>query len=231
MAGTVDFVTFSSRLKADAQPAWSAYVSNMNLSSKWARNAAGGLFSAYLVQDYLFLIQFARAYALGIYKSPTVDDMRASLEGVKAIVDTELDLHMELCAGWGMTATDDRGVAEDRPTMAYTRFVLETGMAGDLLDLQVALAPCIIGYAEIGAELERRYADDLAGNPYRRWIAEYAGDMYQALAKDFGLWMDRTAEVYLTDARYLRLATIFRKASILEADFWQMGLDAGPGQS
>ncbi|WP_346909168.1 TenA family protein, partial [uncultured Roseibium sp.] len=183
-------------------------------------------FRHYLVQDYLFLIQFARAYALGVYKSPTVDDMHASLEGVKAILDTELDLHIEMCAGWGMSRAMIEDSEEDRPTMAYTRFVLETGMAGDLLDLQAALAPCIIGYAEIGADLEKRNAGDFAGNPYRRWIEEYAGDLYQALAKDFGIWMDRTAEIYLTEARYPRLATIFRKASILEADFWQMGLDA-----
>ena len=36
---------------------------------------------------------------------------------------------------------------------AIRGFVLERGMAGDLLDLHVALAPCIVGYAEIAAEL------------------------------------------------------------------------------
>ncbi|WP_346897513.1 TenA family protein [uncultured Roseibium sp.] len=214
------------RLKGDAEREWSAYVSHEFVGRLGAGSLPEACFRHYLIQDYLFLIQFARAYALGIYKSPTVDDMRASLEGVKAILDVELDLHIEMCAGWGMCRDMIEASEEDRPTMAYTRFVLETGMAGDLLDLQVALAPCIIGYAEIGADLEKRYAGDLADNPYRRWIAEYAGDMYQELAKDFGDWMDRTAEIYLTEARFPRLATIFRKASILEADFWQMGLDA-----
>lgn len=214
------------RLKADAKQEWSAYVSHEFVEKLGAGSLPEASFRHYLVQDYLFLIQFARAYALGIYKSPTVDDMRASLEGVKAILDIELELHIELCAGWGMTRPMIEAAEEDRPTMAYTRYVLETGMAGDLLDLQAALAPCIIGYAEIGCDLERRYAGDLGGNPYRRWIEEYAGDMYQELAKDFGDWMDRTAEIYLTEARFPRLATIFRKASILEADFWQMGLDA-----
>ena len=108
-------------------------------------------FKHYLVQDYLFLIQFARAYALGVYKSPSLADMRHSLEGVKAILDVELDLHIELCGRWGMDrARKSRQAPEDTPTMAYTRFVLDAGMSGDLLDLQAALAPCVIGYAEIG---------------------------------------------------------------------------------
>ncbi len=37
-----------------------------------------------------------------------------------------------------------------------TRFVLDRGMAGDLLDLHVALAPCVLGYAEIGTALEHQ---------------------------------------------------------------------------
>ena len=35
-----------------------------------------GAFRHYLVQDYLFLIEFARAYALSVYKSPKLADMR-----------------------------------------------------------------------------------------------------------------------------------------------------------
>jgi len=219
------------RLKADAKKEWSAYVSHEFVRQLGSGSLPEACFRHYLVQDYLFLIQFARAYALGLYKSPTMDDMRASLEGVKAILETELELHIGLCAGWGMDRAMIEASEEDGPTMAYTRFVLETGMAGDLLDLQVALAPCIMGYAEIGAGLENRHSGDLATNPYRRWIAEYAGEAYQAVARDFGFWMDRTAEVYLTDARYPRLATIYRKATILEADFWQMGLNAPEGHA
>ena len=42
---------------------------------------------------------------------------------------------------------------EKTQTIAYTCFVLEAGNAGDLLDLYVALVPCMIGYGEIGARL------------------------------------------------------------------------------
>lgn len=38
---------------------------------------------------------------------------------------------------------------EARATLAYTRYVLDTGNRGDLLDLHVALAPCLVGYGEI----------------------------------------------------------------------------------
>nr|WP_155135444.1 thiaminase II [Roseibium sp. RKSG952] len=213
-------------MKNDAAVEWSAYVDHDFVRQLGTGDLPQPAFRHYLVQDYLFLIQFARAYALAVYKSPTLADMRNAHEGVKAILDVELELHIELCSSWGMTREQIESAPEDTPTMAYTRFVLEAGMAGDLLDLQAALAPCVIGYAEIGKALVEGHGDSIGGNGYKRWIEEYSGEMYQALAGDFGGWMDKTSEVYLTEARYARLLTLFRKATQLEADFWQMGLDA-----
>ncbi len=59
--------------------------------------------------------------------------------------------------------------------LAYTRYVLDAGMRGDLLALKVALAPCVIGYAEIATRLATRPNALAATNPYSVWIAEYSG--------------------------------------------------------
>jgi hypothetical protein len=69
---------------------------------------------------------------------------------------------------------------EAEANMAYTRQVLERGLAGDLLDLLVALAPCVVGYGEIGARLMAEHGEGLSNNPYREWVETYAGDEYQA---------------------------------------------------
>lgn len=37
--------------------------------------------------------------------------------------------------------------------MAYTRYVLEQGMSGDVLDLRIAMLPCIAGYGEIALQI------------------------------------------------------------------------------
>jgi len=213
------------RLKADAPRVWSTYVDHDFVQRMGQGDLPLAAFKHYLVQDYLFLIQFARAYALAIYKSPSVDDMYRALEGVKAILDVELNLHLELCEEWGLDRAAIEAAPEMSQTMAYTRLVLEAGMAGDLLDLQVALAPCVLGYAEIGKRLATQHEATLATNPYRRWIEEYSGNAYQDVAGAFSAWMDETARVYLTEERYPRQLKLFEKASALEADFWQMGLE------
>ncbi len=177
------------------------------------------------MQDYLFLIHFARAYALAVYKADNLADMRASAAGMAAILDVEMGLHVEYCAGWGLDEAAMAAAPEAPQCVAYTRYVLERGAAGDILDLHAALAPCIVGYGEIGRRLAADPATVTEGNPYRDWIAMYAGDEYQQVAAEEIALLDRLMARRGGDGRLPALQETFRAATRLEADFWQMGLD------
>ena len=214
------------RLKASASADWQSYVDHDFVRQLGAGTLSEAAFRAYLVQDYLFLIQFARAYALAAYKSRTLADIRIAQEGLAAIL-AETELHVRLCARWGVSRADLDAAREEQATVAYTRFVLDCGAAGDLLDLHTALAPCVIGYAEIGRALAPGGADGLNDHPYREWIGEYAGAGYQSVATTARRHLDDLAARAMTDRRFAELSALFGQAARLEADFWQMGLDLG----
>jgi thiaminase/transcriptional activator TenA len=103
--------------------------------------------------------------------------------------------------------------------------VLDRGLAGDRLDLEVALAPCILGYAVIAAERMADPATKLAGNPYREWLDMYAGNDYQGLARETEAALDEAFARRGGAGRFPLLAVTFAAATRLEADFWQTGLD------
>lgn len=213
------------RLKAAAQTDWDSYVDHAFVRRMGDGTLPERAFRTYLVQDYLFLIQFARAWALAGYKSRTIADIRAAQAGLASILD-ETELHVRLCGRWGLSPEELGAAPEHQATVAYTRFVLDCGAAGDLLDLHVALAPCVIGYAEIGRKLAPHGIDALDNHPYREWIGEYAGDGYQGVADAARRHLNDLAARSMTDQRFTELAHLFGKASRLEADFWQMGLDS-----
>jgi thiaminase (transcriptional activator TenA) len=214
---------FFERLKTAASAEWRAYTEHPFTNALADGSLAETAFRHYLVQDYLFLIEFARAYALAVYKSPRLADMREAAAGLSAILDVEMDLHVKLCAGWGLSPDDLEHAAPAAETLAYTRYVLDAGMRGDLLALKVALAPCVIGYAEIANRLAARPDACAATNPYRVWIAEYAGVPYQEVATKARAQLEGLADRYATPAREAELIAIFREATRLEADFWEMG--------
>jgi thiaminase/transcriptional activator TenA len=152
--------------------------------------------------------------------------MRRAQSLVAATLDVEIGLHVEYCRGWGLSEAAMAAEPEARETVAYTRFVLDRGLAGDRLDLEMALAPCMIGYAEIAAERIADPATRLDGNPYRDWLEMYAGAEYQSLARDCAAALDEQFARRGGEGRFPALAASFTAATRLEADFWQMGLDA-----
>lgn len=211
-------------LKKSCQNEWQAYIEHSFVQQLGNASLAPEAFQHYLKQDYLFLIQFARAFALAAYKSPTLSDLRQAKEGLQAIVDVELDLHISYCQEWGISEQELAELPEARATLAYTRYVLDTGNRGDLLDLHVALSPCMVGYGEIANWLNSR-AQTIRGenNPYDAWIAMYESDEFQeAMRAEIGWLNERLADV--SPARFKELTRIFSDATRLEIDFWEMGL-------
>jgi len=215
------------RLKDAAAKEWRAYVQHEFVRQLGTGCLPGAAFRTYLVQDYLFLIQHARAYALAAYKARTLTDMRAAKDAMVALTDVEMSLHLRVCKRWGLDTVEVEAAPEHPTTIAYTRYVLDIGMSGDLLDLQVALCPCALGYAEIGQQLAPQGVHALdPAHPYYEWISEYAGDAYQQVATEARARLDALAQRYACTARFTELARIFATATRLEANFWQIGLDS-----
>jgi thiaminase (transcriptional activator TenA) len=211
------------RLRRDAGAAWEGYVSHEFVRALGAGTLPERAFRHFLIQDYLFLIHFARAHALACFKSATLADIRANAAAVTAIVDVEMPLHISYCAKWGISEAQMEAAPEAMETMAYTRFVLERGLAGDLLDLQAALAPCLTGYGEAAERLIRDPATRLDGNPYAEWIAAYTSDGYRNAVRAAIDALDRLGATHGAEARYPSLRATFTAATRLEAAFWDMG--------
>lgn len=73
--------------------------------------------------------------------------------GIVVHITKESQLHLDYCARWGITKEDVLRTPESVFNAAYTRFVMDKGASGDMLDLKAAMLPCLIGYGEIGLKL------------------------------------------------------------------------------
>lgn len=214
------FVRLKERCRAD----WDAYVQHPFVRGMATGELPKECFQHYLKQDFLFLVHFARAYALSIYKADTIADMRYGMDAVRAILDTELELHIAYCREWGIDPEELENLQEATANMAYTRYVLERGMAGTAVDLHVALSPCAIGYAEVADWILAQDFTVLEGNPYRSWVEMYSSEDYKGVARAAIQWLDDAGDK-LGPNEFERHVTTFRDATRLEIRFWQMGLD------
>lgn len=211
--------------RAAAGQAWRDYTRHAFVEGLRDGTLPRAAFLRYLVQDYVFLIHFSRAWALAVTKAETLEEMRACAATVNALIDGEMKLHVETCTAEGISEAELFAAEEAPENLAYTRYVLDAGHSGDFLDLMAALAPCVLGYGEIGARL----AQEAGETPYADWIATYSGEDYQETCREVGALIDAAVARRLgnrpeASPRWDRLCQRFATATRLEVGFWEMGL-------
>ncbi len=209
-----------------ANDSWQRYTHHAFVQGLGDGSLPHESFLHYLRQDYVFLIHFSRAWALAAAKAETLEELQAAASTVHALVHIEMPLHVEICAAAGISRDELEATPERKENLAYTRYVLESGYSGDFLDLMAALAPCVLGYGEIGLRLAASCADN---TPYRSWIETYAGDEFQNACREAGALIDsalhrRMGADWESQPRWRQLCGRFRTATELEEGFWQMGL-------
>jgi thiaminase/transcriptional activator TenA len=221
--------TLFSALKASALPSWQAYTQHEFVRQLGDGSLPGEHFIHYLKQDYVFLVHFSRAWALAAVKTDRIDEMRHAAATVNALVNHEMRLHVETCAARGVSEAQLNATEEAPENMAYTRFVIDAGLRGDLLDLLVALSPCVMGYGEIGARLAAEAGMALDDHAYGSWIATYSGAEYKEVCVNAEALLDTVAHRLIgldhrASPRFGDLSRTFKQACELEAGFWSMGL-------
>ncbi len=211
--------------RAEAAEPWHAYTHHAFVEGLEDGTLPRAAYLSYLVQDYVFLIHFSRAWALAVTKAETVEEMRFATRILDALLNQEIALHVTTCAAEGVDEEALFAAPEAMQNIAYTRYVLDAGHSGDFLDLLAALMPCVMGYGEIGLRLAAAKCD----TPYAGWISTYAGADYQQVCLEAGALLDaailrRLGAAPQASPRWATLSHRFTTATRLEAAFWNMGL-------
>lgn len=206
----------------NAKPYWQEYTEHQFVQQLAQGTLPKACFQHYLKQDYCYLLHYVRALGLGIYKSDNFAHARAISNSIQVVLEESL-LHLAYCESWGIRADELNNVPESVACVAYTRYMLDCGSQGALVDLFVALAPCAVGYARIGEWIAKSNVSPI-NNPYQTWIDTYAGEAFQLGVQGMCELLDQLC-ADLTPTQIKRLQHIFNTATKMETAFWLMGLD------
>ncbi|KAK2813611.1 hypothetical protein FQN50_000006 [Emmonsiellopsis sp. PD_5] len=208
--------------RPDVQPVWEAFTGHEFVAGLGSGKLPVEKFKHYLIQDYHYLVHFARSNALAASKHNDIEGIAMSAQIVLHI-KREMELHLDYCASFGLSKEDIENCKESQACVAYSRYILDVGQSEDWLALQVALSPCLIGYGQIAKRLHSDENTVRMGNKYWKWIENYVADDYaEAVRKGSELLETRMRNV--SPSRMEELIRIFVRATELEIGFWDMGL-------
>lgn len=179
------------------------------------------LFIRYMKQDYVFLIDYAKLFALGSVKAHDIETMAQFAKLLDETLNGEMDLHRQYANRFGIM---NQQLADTKPApinLAYTRYMLNVAQNGSLAELVSTLLPCMWSYWEIGKMLEEKFPGSLEHPLYGEWIKMYSSSEFGSLAS----WLINLLDE-LTDGkpeRELKVITEhFLTTSRFEYMFWDM---------
>jgi thiaminase/transcriptional activator TenA len=182
--------------------------------------AAGSLsrerFQGYIVQDALYLGQYARILAIAGVKGPDGATLQAFGRCALEAVAVEQALHERYLNEFGV---DPARLADAEPSpdcLGYTSFLLATAYHDPWEVLVAALLPCFWIYWDVGSRIAKRAAET---NPYRAWIDTYADDGFGEAVRMVIDITDRAASA-ATPAVQARMMTAFVRCTQYEWLFW-----------
>ena len=210
----------SYRLHDAAAPIWEACLKHPFVTGIGDGTLAVEKFRYFMLQDYLYLFDYARVFAMGVVKARDPRLMRTFAANVDAILGGEMEIHRTYMARLGITEEQVFAVKPALDNLSYTNYMLSVASTGGPAEIVASILACSWSYAEIGQALAG--IPGAAEHPfYGEWIRGYASDSYAATNHSLIELMDALA-AGASGEQMARLTDIFVNCSRYELGFWDM---------
>jgi len=177
-------------------------------------------FKFYMAQDYVYLIDYSRVLALAAARVLDLETMSWFAGLLDETLNTEMALHRNYCAGFGITPEELEATQAAPSTVAYTSFLLKTAHQGSFGELAASLLPCQWGYWEIGEHLAGKGMPTNAPL-YSAWIEMYSSDEFRDWASYLRRLTGRLGDEAGAPER-VAMETAYVTSLRLEYQFWDM---------
>lgn len=216
----------SARLHDAAAPVWEACLRHPFVTGIGDGTLDMEKFRYFMLQDYLYLFDYARVFALGVVKARDPELMRVFAANVDAILGGEMKIHRAYMKRLDITEEQVFSVKPALANLSYTNYMLSVAHAGTPMEIVASILACSWSYAEIGQTLSA--IPGAAEHPfYGEWIRGYASEEYTATNQALIKLMD-TLAADATESQLAYLTDVFVNCSRYELGFWDMAWDVQP---
>lgn len=214
-------MAFADDLYKAAAPIWEAQLKHPFVRGLGDGSLPLPAFQRWLRQDYVFLVEYARLLAWGAAKADGAESMRWFSSMLHLTLHTEMDLHKQYAARFGIDAAELEHEARWPTNQAYTDFLVRSAAEGDLAEVLAVLLPCAWGYVYIGQRLARARKRSGGTSLYDDWIDQYSSTEFAEAAERLKHELNRLTQGAGTEKRR-RLSQLFQLSSRYEWLFWEM---------
>lgn len=211
---------FTDKIWPELKPIWDSYLDHPFVKGLGDGTLPLDKFKHWVSQDYVYLVEYARLFALGVAKAPSLDIMKSYAKGLDGILFMEMDLHKSYAKSFGIEEDELLSTETSAVNTAYTSYMLNKAQSGGVENVVAALLACSWSYNYIGLKLAE-IPGALEGENYGSWIKTYASDDFTDLNKN-AMDLMNTLAAGKPQRELDSLFHIIKKTGYFEYMFWDM---------
>jgi thiaminase/transcriptional activator TenA len=208
---------YSGQLRKRGERIWRGIEEHPFLRELHAGTLPMNRFTYFILQDYVYLLDFAQVLCQGGAKSPDLETLELFARHAIGAVEVERSFHASFGKTLGLSRRQLDAVPKGPVTQAYIGHLQSVARSGTLGELVAAVLPCYWIYGEVG----RRLYKNRPRKPkiYREWIETYAGEAFWQPVREQIRLMDRLGSG-ASGAERKHMSAHFILSSRYEFMFW-----------
>jgi thiaminase/transcriptional activator TenA len=210
--------TFSAQLKRRSERIWRAVETHAFLRELHAGTLPMNRFTYFILQDYVYLLDFAQVLCQGGARSPDLETLELFCRHALGAVEVERSFHASFGKTLGLSRKQLDAVPKGPVTQGYIGHLQSVARGGSLGELVGAVLPCYWIYGEVGRRLYRNRPRK--PKIYREWIETYASESFWKPVREQIQLMDKLGAAASAGERK-RMADHFVLSSRYEYMFWE----------
>ena len=214
-------MSFVKDLVQENLPIWQECLDSEFLTKLENGTLDEACFKGYIVEDSLYLREYAKVFAWGMTRAKTMDTVRNYYSLLSFVNEGEGATRLYYLKRYGLTDAQIQTLPLRPENQAYTACMVEAARNGEgEAECMMACLPCMLSYGWIFQKLVER-SPAVKDTPYWSLVRDYASPGYEEACRAWAAYTERVC-IGLTPEREARCRAIFKACSEHELHFWEM---------
>lgn len=213
-------MSFVRQIIEQSLPEWEACLNTPFVQELAAGTLPEDAFKGYLVDDTIYLREYAKVYAYAMYRTKSLADIRVYYSVLGFVQESEDAVRIKYLKSWGLDDAAVERLAPRPENQAYIDLMYQAVETGDERMILMAVLPCMFSYYWIAKELKKQYPQMEQGT-YGPLLKAYLSEEY---GKSCRKWAEFAEEkcAGASEEEKRQMEEFFHRASLCELDFWKM---------
>ncbi len=212
-------MTTTDKLLEATKEIWESYYVHPFVKGIETGTLAREKFRYYIIQDFLYLQDYAKAFAVGIAKAKSLETTGLFSGYIALLTGSEMNIHHGYMGKFGVSQEELDNTPRALDNLSYTSYMLRVAYEEGEAEILTAILSCAYSYERIAQNMVKNNPDCVHHDFYGEWITGYASKEY---ADGNVVLMDALNKLtgQYTEQQKKHLTDIFVACSRYEYLFW-----------